>query len=307
MAASQTLIFFASILCGIFGAVLGLGGGMFIVPILTLFFGINIKYAIGASIISVIATSSGAAAGHLQDHFTNVRLGILLAVAASIGTWMGVQLSSSVDTRHIFLIFSVMLFFSALLMLQPKKTKLEAQATPSSIASLDFLDPFADPLANKMLLNSSYFDSHLNQFIKYSVSNVILGLTLMMGIGVLTGLLGIGCGALRVPAMDRAMRVPMKVSSATSNFIIGITSTVAAATLLMKGQILPNLVASVALGVLIGSWGGAKLLVHVPSQWIQKAFVWILLIMTVQMGYKTCSLYKEWNTNHASIKRIPSP
>ena len=122
-AVSQILLLFLSILSGIAGAILGLGGGMFIVPILTLFFGVEMKYAVGASIISVIATSSGAGAGHLRDYYTNTRLGVLLAIAASIGAWLGSLLSSSIDVRHIFLIFSIMLFASTLLMLLPDKNE----------------------------------------------------------------------------------------------------------------------------------------------------------------------------------------
>lgn len=279
-ASLQIPLFISSILCGFAGAILGLGGGMFIVPILTLCFGVSIKYAIGASLISVIATSSGASAGHLKDYYTNTRLGILLAIAASLGTWLGAVFSSSIDPGLIFLIFSMMLFVSAGIMLKPISNKTESN---------DALDP----LAHQLGLNSSYQDGHQGPLINYSVTNVTLGLVMMTFIGMLTGLLGIGCGALRVPAMDRVMRVPIKVSAATSNFMIGISSTFSATTLLMKGLILPEIVAPVALGVLIGSWGGARLLTRIPGQLVHKAFFWILLVMAVQMGIKSYSLYRR--------------
>lgn len=270
----EPLLFVISVIAGTVGAILGLGGGVIIIPTLTLLFGINIRYAIGASIISVIATSSGAAATYVKDHITNIRVAILLEVATSYGAISGAFLTSYFNTQALFLLFAGILMYSALSMLKGKRQDM-AQGEGEG-----------DPLAVKLGLNSSYPDKALGREVTYAVHHVRLGFFLMMGAGLLSGLLGIGSGSLKVPAMDRAMRLPIKVSSATSNFMIGVTAAASAGTYFMRGDILPALAAPVALGVIVGSWIGTKLMMRAPSRQIRIAFVVVLVIISIQMGLK---------------------
>lgn len=273
----EAVLFSLSVAAGAVGSILGLGGGMILVPILTLVFKVKIQYAMGASIISVIATSSGASATFAKDHVTNIRLGMLLAIAATIGGWGGAMLSGFVQTKLLFLIFSVMLGLSGILMLWPNRNYYTAGP--------------GDWLAVKLNLNGTYRDEGLNQDLHYSVSNVVVGFIMMWGVGLLTGLLGVGCGALRIPAMDKTMRLPIKVSSATSNFMIGITSAVSAVALFVEGHVLFFLAAPVALGVLLGSWMGSRWMMRLSNVFIRRMFLVILFIMSVEMSLRTLTLF----------------
>lgn len=258
---------------GILGSIIGLGGGVLLIPILTLLFGIKMRYAVGASLVSVIATSSGVAF-HDKSTFTNLRLGIFLATTSTVGGLIGAQLSSTIDPKYLYLAFSLVVAASI-----PMVFKKSSQ-TPQKKAS-------GDPLAEKFRLNARYHEPHEGVDVRYSVSNVIPGIILMMGIGVITGMLGIGCGALRVPVMDRAMRIPLKVSASTSTFMIGITSAVSAGILFFTGNILPFLAAPVGFGVLIGTKFGTALLHRLPERLIRRILVIVLALITWQMGIKT--------------------
>jgi len=197
----------SSLLAGFLGALTGLGGGTVLVPVLTLVFGVDIRYAIGASLVSVIATSSGAAAAYVREGFTNIRIGMFLEVATTIGALVGAVLAAKLSTSLIAVIFGVVLLYSAYLSSCPKSEHPTA-ATP-------------DPLATRLNLNGSYPTAEGQQ--AYSVHQVRLGFGLMVVAGALSGLLGIGSGAVKVLAMDQAMRLPFKVSTTTSNFMIGVT------------------------------------------------------------------------------------
>lgn len=269
-AASLLLI---SIGAGIFGAILGLGGGVLIVPILTLLFGINIHYAVGASIVSVIATSSGAAVAFLRDRVTNIRVAMLLEVATTLGALTGAALSTMVSTQILFFIFAVVLFYSCLAMY--KKKKEEHLLTESN-----------DWLANKLNLHSSYPDHYLGKQVPYAVTNVPLGFSLMYGAGTISGLLGVGSGVLKVPAMDTAMRLPIKVSSATSSFMIGVTAAASAGVYYVRGDIIPIVAAPVAIGVLIGAQLGTRIMMKLSSKRIRKFFLVVLMLIAIQMALK---------------------
>jgi uncharacterized membrane protein YfcA len=271
--AFELFLFAISIGAGTFGAILGLGGGVIIVPVLTLGLGINIRYAIGASIVSVIGTSSGAAVTYIRDHITNIRVALLLEVATTLGALGGVFLSTHIPQDYLFLAFSLILFYSAGMMLKKRHT-----------FALDKNHP--DFLANYLKLNSSYPDPTLGKEVSYSVTHVPLGFSLMLGAGVLSGMLGIGSGALKVPAMDSAMRLPIKVSTATSNFMIGVTAAGSAGAYYMRGDILPILAAPVALGVLAGSFLGTRIMMRLPNSQIRALFIVFLMVIAVQMGLK---------------------
>jgi uncharacterized membrane protein YfcA len=266
-----------SVGAGAFGAILGLGGGVVIVPTLTLIFGVPIHYAIGASIISVIATSSGAAATYVRDHITNIRVAMLLEVGTTLGALSGALLSPYVKAQYLYVLFAVIMVYSAGAMLRKRKQDLLAPEASS-------------PLARRLKLASTYPDGTLKRAVPYGVTGVQLAFVLMLGAGLLSALLGIGSGALKVPAMDSAMRLPIKVSSATSNFMIGVTGAASAGHYYMSGLILPFLAAPVALGVIAGSWVGTKIMMRLSSLWIRRIFIVVLLLIAVEMGLKAAGV-----------------
>lgn len=259
-----------SVLAGMFGAMLGLGGGFIIVPALTLLFGINFRYAVGASIVSVIATSSGAAASYVRDHVTNIRVAMLLEIGTTLGALAGVFLSAFLPERFLFLLLAALLIYSAFSMMRKRRDH-HAEAEESS------------SLAKRLKLSGAYPDHFLNRNVSYGVTGVWGGLMMMLLAGVFSALLGIGSGTLKVPAMDLLMRLPIKVSSATSNFMIGVTAAASAGAYYMRGNILPILAAPVALGVLIGSWIGVRLMMKTKSFWLRKFFIVILLFIALQL------------------------
>ena len=236
------LVFVSSLIAGLVGALTGLGGGVVLVPLLTLFFKVDIRYAIGASLVSVIATSSGAAAAYVKEGFSNIRIGMFLEIATPFGALVGANLATRVSTQSIAVVFGVVLLFSAYFSRKPRS---QAQRN---------LPP--DPLATRLRLNSSFPDSEAPR--SYNVQRVPTGFALMFGAGTLSGLLGIGSGAMKVLAMDQAMRIPFKVSTTTSNFMIGVTAAASAGVYLSRGYIDPALAMPVMLGVLAGSLLGAS-------------------------------------------------
>ena len=265
--------FVTAIGAGIFGALLGLGGGVILVPVLTLALGIDIHYAIGASIISVIATSSGAAATYLRDGITNIRVGMVLEMATTTGAIAVALLAGYIVGAGLFIIFSAVLFYSAFVMYRRRNTEL-----PTGVEM--------GPLANFLNLGSEYYDSALDRSVKYNVRGVRYGLPLMVIAGAVSGLLGIGSGILKVPAMDLAMKLPLKVSTATSNFMIGVTAAASAGIYFVRGDINPFIAAPVALGVLIGAMIGTRLMVRARSTLIRRVFIIVLVVVAAQMFVK---------------------
>jgi uncharacterized membrane protein YfcA len=267
------LVFLVSTGAGILGALLGLGGGIIIIPTLTLLFKIDIRYAIGASIVSVIATSSGAAAAYVRERMTNLRVAMILEVATTSGALSGAYLAGRLSARWLYLIFGVVMGYSALMMFR----KREAISGDITIEA---------PWADYLRLHSSYYDAAAGQEVIYRVARTRVGLGLMYIAGVVSGLLGIGSGALKVPAMDLAMRLPIKVSTATSNFMIGVTAAASAGVYFMRGDIDPFVAAPVATGVLIGSIIGSRMLGRLQSSTIRVVFVLVLLWVSAEMLLK---------------------
>jgi hypothetical protein len=269
----EFVLLFCSITAGFLGSLLGLGGGIIIVPILTLLFHVNIRYAIAASLISIIATSSGAAASYLKDRLTNLRVAVLLEIGTVTGAITGFLIAKKIQTSSLFLLFGVFLFFSALMMLRKRE---------EHVSSKDH------PWSRKLHLASSYPDGK-GGLLHYNVENVPFGLAAMYVAGILSALLGIGSGIFKVLAMDGAMKLPMKVSSATSNFMIGVTATASAGAFLLSGDVRPEIAAPVSVGIIIGSWIGAHYMVKIPAQVIRKVFVVVLGIVSIQMIIKGLS------------------
>ncbi len=264
------LVFLAAIVAGLVGALVGLGGGIFVVPLLTIAFGLPIDVAIGASIVSVIATSSGAAAAYVKDHLTNLRVGMFLEIATTIGAISGAFLAVVLAPNLLFIIFGLVLLFSA----APLITKL-GEELPQGVTN----DRWADRLA----LASTYPDAQQGGQVTYQVTHVPQGFSMMYIAGLISGLLGIGSGTFKVLAMDTAMRLPMKVSSTTSNFMIGVTAAASAGIYFQRGDIHPLVAAPVALGVLISALIGAQTLAKLSNSTVRKIFVPILIAIAVEM------------------------
>jgi uncharacterized membrane protein YfcA len=258
-----------SLVAGFLGAMTGLGGGVVIVPLLALAFKIDIHYAIGASLISVIATSSGSAAAYVKEGFSNIRIGMFLEIATTLGAMLGAYLATSAPTKIIAIIFGVVLIVSATV--SSRKRPPETKALPS------------DPLAVRLRLDGMYpIDGEMQA---YSARRIPLGFGLMFGAGTLSGLLGIGSGAVKVLAMDEAMTIPFKVSTTTSNFMIGVTAAASAGVYLSRGYINPVIAMPVTLGVLAGSLLGAKSLVKAKAQAVRIVFAVVIAALGVEMIY----------------------
>jgi uncharacterized membrane protein YfcA len=262
-------IFAISILAGLVGALAGVGGGILIVPTLTLLFGIDIRLAIGASIVSVIATSSGAAAAYVRDRMTDMRVGMFLELATTTGAVVGALLAAIVAQSFLYVLLGVVLLGSALMQVLRLGEEMPPEVEPSGLAA-------------RLRLASSYPDARLGREVSYAARRVPLGFVLMWGAGLVSGLLGIGSGALKVVAMDGAMRLPMKVSSATSNFMIGVTAAASAGIYLGRGDVDPTLVAPVALGVLAGAMLGARLLPRLANRHVRWIFLPVLVVIGIQ-------------------------
>ncbi len=264
------LIFLGSIIAGLLGSLVGLGGGVLIVPLLTLVFGFPIYFAIGASIISVIATSSGAAAAYVKDHMTNLRVGMFLELATTVGAICGAFLAGFLAPGLLSVIFGVILLVSA----APLIFKI-GEELPQGVKN--------DRLARWLHLNSSYPDHHLHRNVPYEVTRTPLGLLMMYVAGLISGLLGIGSGTFKVLALDVAMRLPMKVSTTTSNFMIGVTAAASAGIYFSRGDIPPLIAAPVALGILIGALIGARLLAHLSNKILRIIFLGVIMVAAVEM------------------------
>jgi hypothetical protein len=269
-----TLATFAiSIVAGILGSLLGLGGGIIVIPVLTLFLHVPIEFAVGASIVSVIATSSGAAAAYVRERMTNLRVAMFLELATTAGALSGAVLAAKFTGPWLFILFGFILATSALAMLRGHSDHPDAALSESR-------------LSDRLRLHSSYFDQGLGREVSYRVAHLTLGFGLMYLAGMVSGLLGIGSGSLKVLAMDLAMRLPIKVSTATSNFMIGVTAAASAGVYFTRGSIDPFIAAPVAAGILAGALVGSRLLGRLNSQLIRRVFVVVLLGVAGQMLWK---------------------
>jgi hypothetical protein len=256
-----------SALAGFLGALTGLGGGVVVVPALTLALGVDLKYAIGASLVSVIATSSGAAAAYVREGFSNIRIGMFLEIATTIGAVAGAYLASHVSTHALAVIFGLVLIQAAY------------SALTKSGDSAHVVE--SDKLGTLLRLGSDYPVEDRRE--TYGVRNVGSGFGLMFGAGVLSGLLGIGSGVIKVIAMDRAMRIPFKVSTTTSNFMIGVTAAASAGVYLSRGYIDPRVAMPVMLGVLAGALLGTKVLVRAQVRTLRLVFGVVVLALAIEM------------------------
>ncbi|WP_129716294.1 sulfite exporter TauE/SafE family protein [Pedobacter sp. SYP-B3415] len=267
------IVLFGSLLAGFLGSLTGLGGGVIIIPLLTLVLGVDIHYAIGASIISVIATSSGSAAAYVKEGITNIRIGMFLEIATTVGAVLGAVLAVYLNPGYIAVVFGCILIFSALAALRKKADHSDNLAVSG--------------LGNKFKLNGSYPDCGRQH--PYTVKHVPGGFFMMLFAGTLSGLLGIGSGALKVIAMDNIMRIPFKVSTTTSNFMMGVTAAASAVVYLHRGQIDPGIAMPVALGVLTGAQIGSRVLLRTQTGMLKKVFAVVIIFLALQMIYNGLS------------------
>src|SRR5690242_4332318 len=263
------IVLVGSFFAGLVGSLTGLGGGVVIIPMLTFLFGVDIHYAIGASLISVIATSSGAAADYVKEGISNIRIGMFLEIATTLGAVGGAMIAVYAPTDIIAVVFGFVLIFSAAISLKKKSENL-VQYSSGKIAHI-------------LKLNSSYPIEHGE--IRYAAHNVPGGFIMMAIAGLISGLLGIGSGALKVIAMDHFMKLPFKVSTTTSNFMIGVTAAASAGIYMQRGYINPGLSMPVVLGVIAGAFLGSKILVKSKTKWLRILFACIITFLALQMIY----------------------
>ncbi|WP_312999941.1 sulfite exporter TauE/SafE family protein [Chryseobacterium gleum] len=263
------ILFLGAISAGLLGSLTGLGGGVIIIPLLTLGFGVPMHYAIGASLISVIGTSSGAAVAFVKEGFTNMRIGMFLEIATTAGAIIGALVSGMLNPNTIGIIFASILLLTVILNLKGKPDHQEPLIKGSLEDRLKLYGTFPD----KGVLKS------------YSARNTVPGFLMMMFAGAMSGLLGIGSGALKVLAMDNMMKLPFKVSTTTSNFMIGVTAVASALIYFQRGEIIPVIVAPVLIGVVIGSFIGSKTLMVSKTKKLKVFFAIVITILSVYMMY----------------------
>jgi uncharacterized membrane protein YfcA len=263
------LLFSGSIVAGALGAMVGLGGGLVVIPILTIFLGVDIHYAIGASIISVIATSSGAAATYVKDKMTNLRVGMFLELATTTGAVLGAAVAAYLNSTVLEIVFASILLVSLI----PLVRKIGEEIPPKQELK---------GIAKTLSLTGEYKERD-GRTIEYNATNTKAGLTGMFAAGLVSGLLGIGSGTFKVISMDVAMKIPMKVSSTTSNFMIGVTAAASAGIYYLRGDIDPFIAAPVALGIVIGSVIGTRLLLRAKNAAIRKIFSVVLALSAIEM------------------------
>ncbi|WP_426278835.1 sulfite exporter TauE/SafE family protein [Chryseobacterium sp. S-02] len=263
------ILFLGAISAGLLGSLTGLGGGVIIIPLLTLGFGVPMHYAIGASLISVIGTSSGAAVAFVKEGFTNMRIGMFLEIATTAGAIIGALVSGMLNPNTIGIIFASILLLTVILNLKGKPDHQEPVIKGSLEDKLKLYGTFPD----KGVLKS------------YSARNTVPGFLMMMFAGAMSGLLGIGSGALKVLAMDNMMRLPFKVSTTTSNFMIGVTAVASSLIYFQRGEIIPVIVAPVLIGVVVGSFIGSKTLMVSKTKKLKTFFAIVITILSVYMMY----------------------
>lgn len=263
------IVLAGAFLAGLVGSLTGLGGGVVIIPLLTLVLGVDIHYAIGASIISVIATSSGSAAAYVKEGITNIRIGMFLEIATTVSAIIGAVITVFIDPGYIAVIFGMILLFSAVMMIR-KKVDRSDNDTSGRVAVF-------------LKLNGTYPSE--NGLKNYAVHNVAGGFLMMFIAGIISGLLGIGSGALKVIAMDNIMRIPFKVSTTTSNFMMGVTAAASAIVYFHRGQIDPGIAMPVTVGVLTGATIGSRILVRTKTDKLKVVFAVVVTFLAVQMIY----------------------
>ena len=276
MVTQAAILLLVGVFAGSLGSLLGIGGGMIIIPILSVLMGLPMRYAIGASVIAVIATSSGSTIAYLKDDLLNLRVAMFLEIATTVGAITGAILTGVIDGKWLEVLFGIFLVYSTYNMIQKLRGKVKQDADKVS----------DDKWSKKLKLQGSYYDKLSGEEKYYQVTRVPGGFAMMYGAGLASGLLGIGSGVFKVIAMDTIMKMPLKPSSATSNLMMGVTAAASATVYFFNGSIHPHIAAPLAIGILIGAAIGTRLMQHIHPRLLRMIFVPILFIMGVQMILK---------------------
>jgi uncharacterized membrane protein YfcA len=266
------LLFLVSSAAGFVGAMTGMGGGVVLVPALTLL-GVDIKHAIAISMVAVIATSSGSAAAYVRDRITNLKVGMFLEVFTILGAWVGATITLASAHRLLFVVFGLVLLAASVTLF------VQRRSTQGPVA-------IQDGFSHWLELEGSYYDQATQQRVDYQGVRAYLGGPAMFGAGLIAGLLGIGAGALKVLIFDLVMGLPAKVSSTTSNLIIGVTALAGTSVYLAAGLIDPGLAAPVILGVVLGALGGTRLLTRLTDRAVGGLFMVVILVLGAQMLWR---------------------
>lgn len=269
------ILMLVGILAGILGALLGLGGGIIVTPVLTVLMGYPIQYAIAASVVVVIATSSGATIAYLKDEMLNLRVAMFLEIATTVGAILGAVITGLVNGQVLYFLFGALLVFSVYNMIRKMLMK------PEQIK-----EPVPDKYAEQLRLNGAYFDKATQKEVEYKVTNVPGGFTMMFGAGLASGLLGIGSGAFKVLAMDTIMKMPLKPSTATSNLMMGVTAAASATVYFFNGSLQPQIATPLAIGILVGATVGSRIMQYLPTKVLRWIFIPVIGYMGIQMLLK---------------------
>jgi len=271
---TTTLVLFPiAIVAGVMGAILGLGGGIIIVPALTLLFGVPMRTAVAASTVSIIATSTGAAVAYLNDKLTNIRVAMWLEMGTATGAMTGALVAGYLNQRFLFILFGALLGYSGYNMVKARGKDRARTVAP-------------DRVSRRLRLAGSYRDLALDRQVDYQVTHSVPGLIIMYFSGIAAGLLGIGAGIFKVPAMDQVMGLPFKASTATSNFMIGVTAASGAVVYFARGDVKPLVAGPVVLGVLVGALIGARLMVRMKGTTVRRLFIPLILYTAAMMIYR---------------------
>jgi len=271
------IIFLVSIVAGFIGALFGLGGGVLIIPFLTLVEGVPVPLAVGASIVSVVATSSASAATYVQDHLTNLRLGMFLEIGTVAGAITGAFVAVFLPASVLFFLFGLILLYATIVMIRARGIDFPADVRP-------------DKTSRILALGSQYEDRSLNRVVKYEVTRTPLTVFIGYFAGIVSGLLGVGGGIINVPTMNLVSKIPVKVASATSNFMIGVTAAASASVYLLRGDVNPLLAAPLIVGVAGGALLGTRILKVTPPTRVKVAFGILLAAISLLMILKGFNL-----------------
>ncbi len=275
-------IFLMSIPAGFIGSLIGLGGGSIMIPLLV-YLGVPVKYAIAASMVSIIATSSGSAASYVKDKLANVKVAMYLEMFTIVGAIIGASITSVVEPRLLYFFFAAFLSTSFFGIRRHRRQQLSTGETVRPSVK-------QDRMAKWLELEGTYYDQSINKQIEYKLTKPVIGGTGMLAAGITAGMLGIGAGAFKVSIQELVLRMPSKVATATSNFIIGITALAGASVYFNSGLLFIDLAAPMAAGTMLGSIAGGRILNKLSNKTVQMMFLVIIILLTVEMLYKGVTL-----------------
>jgi uncharacterized membrane protein YfcA len=270
------LILGTSVIAGFVGGLMGLGGGVILVPVLVTFLDVPLRLALGASLMGVVATSTAGAATYVRQGLSNLRLGLLLSAVAVGGALVGIVIGKVAGERIVTGMLAAMLMLAAWAMLRRPGDRRVEPGTGT-------------PVERRPHLDGAYFDPSSQSRIEYGVRNLWSGTAFMFVAGIVSSMLGVGGGVVQIPVMDTLMWVPMKAATATSNFMIGITAATGAVAYIAMGEVHPAVAAPVVVGVFVGSTIGARVMPRVRDTRLRMFFVLIMMLLAVDMAYKAIS------------------